>query len=188
VIQRLNELAVFRRVPRTHLSDVNRSKLHRLLGQRLKTLCTPSKPELAAELALHFEGGREYDQAISYLILAAENAARRFAHGDSIRALQLALELAQSLPAAHELNWKLRCFSAWRRTLRSWSDVGLRPGIRDRGGARAEAGLRKTQIEALARLAVPAWYLDPREATIFASRLSKRAEPTATRCSWHRRS
>jgi len=71
--------SLYREVLYRQLSDVNRSKLHRLLGQRLKTLCTPSKPELAAELALHFEGGREYDQAISYLILAAENAARRFA-------------------------------------------------------------------------------------------------------------
>jgi len=55
--------SLYREVLYRQLSDVNRSRLHRLLGQRLKTLCTPSKPELAAELALHFEGGREYDQA-----------------------------------------------------------------------------------------------------------------------------
>jgi predicted ATPase len=79
---------------------VNRSKLHRLLGQRLKTLCTPSKPELAAELALHFEGGREYDQAISYLILAAENAARRFAYRDSIELLRHALGLVAKLSSS----------------------------------------------------------------------------------------
>ena len=73
-----------------------RSKLHRLFGRRLKTLCTSGKPELAAELALHFEGGREYDQAISYLILAAENAARRFAYRD-VELLRHALELVAKL-------------------------------------------------------------------------------------------
>jgi len=76
------------------------------LGQRLKTLCTPSKPELAAELALHFEGGREYDQAISYLILAAENAP-----GDLRMAIRSERFNSRSnwrnrCRPAHELNWK----------------------------------------------------------------------------------
>jgi predicted ATPase len=92
--------SLYREVLYRQLSDVNRSKLHRLLGQRLKTLCTPSKPELAAELALHFEGGREYDQAISYLILAAENAARRFAYRDSIELLRHALGLVAKLSSS----------------------------------------------------------------------------------------
>src|SRR5438445_9211877 len=38
------------------------------------------------ELALHFEVGRDFEQAARCLIWTAENAARRFAHGDSIRA------------------------------------------------------------------------------------------------------
>jgi len=63
---------------------------------------------------------------------------------------------------AHELNWKLRCFSAWATqhfALGAMSDSAL---AYEAAAARAaEAGLRKTQIEALARLAVPAWYLDP---------------------------
>src|SRR5258705_3256382 len=154
--------SLYREVLYRQLSDVNRSKLHRLLGQRLKTLCTPSKPELAAELALHFEGGREYDQAISYLILAAENAARRFAHGDSIRALQLALELAQSLPARTRIELEIEVLQRMgdaHFALGAMSDSAL--AYETAAARAAEAGLRKTQIEALARLAVPAWYLDP---------------------------
>jgi predicted ATPase len=89
--------SLYREVLYRQLSDVNRSKRHRLFGRRLKTLCTSGKPELAAELALHFEGGREYDQAISYLILAAENAARRFADRDAIELLRHALELVAKL-------------------------------------------------------------------------------------------
>src|SRR5260221_550852 len=154
--------SLYREVLYRQLSDVNRSKLHRLLGQRLKTLCTPSKPELAAELALHFEGGREYDQAISYLILAAENAARRFAYRDSIELLRHALELAQSLPARTRIELEIEVLQRMgdaHFALGAMSDSAL---AYEAAAARAaEAGLRKTQIEALARLAVPAWYLDP---------------------------
>jgi predicted ATPase len=86
--------AIYRR-----LSEGTRLRLHRSLGERLKALCTPSKKELAAELAAHFEAGREYEQAVRYLILAAENAAGRFAYRDSIELLQHALDLIANLPA-----------------------------------------------------------------------------------------
>ena len=44
-----------------------------------------------SELALHFENGREFESAARYLILSAENAARRYAHLDSIATLEHAL-------------------------------------------------------------------------------------------------
>src|SRR6267142_2385746 len=154
--------SLYREVLYRQLSDVNRSRLHRLLGQRLKKLCTSSKPELAAELALHFEGGREYDQAISYLILAAENAARRFAYRDSIELLRHALELAQSLPARTRIELEIEVLQRMgdaHFALGAMSDSAL--AYETAAARAAEAGLRKTQIEALARLAVPAGYLDP---------------------------
>jgi hypothetical protein len=58
-------------------SEVSRSKLHRILAQTPRLSAT-SELELANELALHFEGGRDYEQAMRYLILSAENASRRF--------------------------------------------------------------------------------------------------------------
>src|SRR5215472_15472205 len=47
--------SLYREVLYRRLSEVNRSKLHRRLGERLEGLCTPCKPEIASELALHFE-------------------------------------------------------------------------------------------------------------------------------------
>ena len=41
----------------------HRSKLHRSLGERLMAACTAGRRELASELALHFEEGRDYEQA-----------------------------------------------------------------------------------------------------------------------------
>src|SRR5262249_1848193 len=85
--------SLYREVLYRRLSAVSRSKLHLQLAQRLKAFCDPCEQELATELALHFEGGLEYEQAIRYLMLAAENAARRFAYSDSIEILEHALEL-----------------------------------------------------------------------------------------------
>jgi DNA-binding winged helix-turn-helix (wHTH) protein len=53
--------------------------------------------EVASETALHFENGRDYDRAAHYLVLSAENAARRFAHRDSVQALEHAMELLARL-------------------------------------------------------------------------------------------
>src|SRR5215468_3647930 len=71
--------AVYRR-----LSDVSRSKLHRLIGERLETLFGPRTIALAPELALHFEEAHQYERAIRYLMDAAGNAARRFAVRDAL--------------------------------------------------------------------------------------------------------
>jgi predicted ATPase len=77
------------------LSDVGRSRLHRELGQQLVSRCTTVRREheLASELALHFERGRDYERAIRYLVFAAENAGVRFAHRDAIQVLRHGLEL-----------------------------------------------------------------------------------------------
>jgi len=55
----------------------------------------------------HFEVGRILEQAARCLRWTAENAPGDLRMADSIRALKLALELAQSCRPAHELN----CFS-----------------------------------------------------------------------------
>ncbi|HJY82313.1 MAG TPA: hypothetical protein VKK81_14680, partial [Candidatus Binatia bacterium] len=58
--------------------------------------------EIAAELALHFERGREYRKAIQYLQHAAENAIRRSAHQEAIILLTKGLELLKTLPNTPE--------------------------------------------------------------------------------------
>ena len=154
--------SLYREVLYRQLSDVNRSKLHRLLGQRLKTLCTPSKPELAAELALHFEGGREYHQAISYLILAAENAARRFAYRDSIELLRHALVLVAKLSSSvgDVLETRILEFigdahyvlGAMAESTNAYGAAASRA---------AQTGLKAAQVSALTSLMRPFGLIDP---------------------------
>src|SRR6266481_3245394 len=154
--------SLYRQALYRQLSSANRSKLHRSLGEWLMAAYTAGRRELASELALHFEVGRDFEQAARCLIWTAENAARRFAHGDSIRSLQLALELAQSLPARTRIELEIEVLQRMgdaHFALGAMSDSAL--AYETAAARAAEAGLRKTQIEALARLAVPAWYLDP---------------------------
>src|SRR5262249_10203050 len=59
------------------LSSLNRSKLHRSYGERLRSVQREAHSEMASELALHFEEARDYAEAVKYLVLSAEHAGRR---------------------------------------------------------------------------------------------------------------
>ena len=54
--------------------------------------------EIAAELAVHFEQGRDYRRAVQYLQHAGENATRRLANTEAISLLTKGLELLKTLP------------------------------------------------------------------------------------------
>jgi DNA-binding winged helix-turn-helix (wHTH) protein/tetratricopeptide (TPR) repeat protein len=90
----------YREVLYRRLSEITRSRLHLLMAKRLTASCDPCEHELAAEIAVHFEGGHDYEQAIRYLVCAAENAAGRFAYRSSITILQHALELVARVAPA----------------------------------------------------------------------------------------
>jgi tetratricopeptide (TPR) repeat protein len=154
--------SLYRQALYRRLSSPNRSKLHQRLGEALMGAQPAGRRELASELALHFEQGRDYEQATRWLMLTAENDSRRFAHGDSIRVLQHALELASLLAGniRPELEIQiLQCIGDAHYALGAMSDSAL--AYKTAAARAAEAGLRPAQIDVLARLAVPAWYLDP---------------------------
>ncbi|MBI3301936.1 MAG: hypothetical protein HYZ72_07650 [Deltaproteobacteria bacterium] len=56
----------------------------------------------AAELAVHFEQGRDYRRAVQYLQQAGENAIRRSAHVEAVSLLSKGLELLKTLPDTPE--------------------------------------------------------------------------------------
>src|SRR5262249_46897839 len=100
--------SLYREVLYGRLSAVQRLRLHRKIGERLEALSLPPRFELASELAQHFEQARDYDRAIRFLIRAAENAARRFAHGEALEALGHALELVPLADASGRVELELR--------------------------------------------------------------------------------
>ncbi len=152
--------ALYRQALYRRLSSLNRSSLHLSLGQLLLPFNTAGN-HLAAELASHFAEGRDYERAIHCLMTTAGYASARFAHRDSIELLQNALDLAPLVSDGARVDLEipilLRMGDA-HYALGAMSDsIAAYEKAVERA---AEIGLREAQIHALARLAVPAWYLD----------------------------
>jgi predicted ATPase len=77
-------------------------RLHRQIGEREEAAYGKRVREIAAELAMHFEQGREYRKAVQYLQKAGENAIRRSANQEAINLLTGGLELLKTLPDTPE--------------------------------------------------------------------------------------
>ncbi|MGH8523550.1 MAG: tetratricopeptide repeat protein, partial [Gammaproteobacteria bacterium] len=146
--------SLYREVLYRRLSPTQRVNFHRRLAEGLEALRSTAEAEAAAEIALHFEEGREYERAIRYLILAAENATRRYAHPESIEALEHARELLPRI--ARERRQELDV-----QLLEKIGDSHYALGDMERSAATyhamathaAEAGLLTAQANALMRLA-----------------------------------
>src|SRR5262249_19551853 len=76
---------------------------HLQIGARKETGYGAQAPEIAAELAVHFEQGRDADRALRYLQYAADNALCLSAHADAITHLSKALALLKDLHEPPEL-------------------------------------------------------------------------------------
>jgi predicted ATPase len=89
-----------------------RVRWHQQIGMRLEVAFGSRADEIAAELAVHFEQGRDYDRAVQYLQHAAGTAVQRHAHREAIAYLRRALELLQAMAETpqrfrHELTVQL---------------------------------------------------------------------------------
>src|SRR5215831_3572006 len=79
-----------------------RQRLHRQIGEREEAAYGERAREIATELAVHFERGRDHRKAIHYLQHAGENAVRRSANQEAITLLTKGLELLKVLPNTPE--------------------------------------------------------------------------------------
>jgi DNA-binding winged helix-turn-helix (wHTH) protein/predicted ATPase len=96
-IHALYQEVLYERVPAG-----KRTQLHRQIGERAERGYGGRAGEIAAELAVHFEQGRDYQRAVHYLRQAAENATRRRAHREAIDLHTRGLALLQHLPDTPE--------------------------------------------------------------------------------------
>jgi DNA-binding winged helix-turn-helix (wHTH) protein len=154
--------ALYREAVYRQLSEVTRSRLHWLLGERLQVLCSPGRQQLAAELALHFEKGHDDDLAIRYLILAAENAAARFAYRDSIRVLEHARTLLPRIAAEKQADVEIELLERIGDA-HYWLGAMVECArAYEAGAARAaQAGLTGARVTALSVLIRPFGLIDP---------------------------
>jgi DNA-binding winged helix-turn-helix (wHTH) protein/tetratricopeptide (TPR) repeat protein len=153
--------SLYRQALYRSLSSLQRSQLHRSLGERLMLICNSGKPEMAAALALHFEEGRDYEGAVRCLIVAAENAASRFSHRDSIHVLRRALELVRPLEFGSRLELETQILQRIGDTQFVLGEMADSAESYEIAAKRAaQTGLNAVEAEALIRMALPAWYLD----------------------------
>ena len=76
--------------------------LHQRVGERIEAAYGQRASEIAAELAMHFEQGRNYHKAVQYLQHAGQNAVQRSAHQEAVTLLTRGLELLKTAPDTPE--------------------------------------------------------------------------------------
>jgi DNA-binding winged helix-turn-helix (wHTH) protein/predicted ATPase len=79
-----------------------RVRWHRQIGARLEAGYGARACEMAVELAMHFQRGRDVPRAVQYLQYAGEQALRRSAHQEARVHLTAGLALLQQLPNSPE--------------------------------------------------------------------------------------
>jgi predicted ATPase/DNA-binding winged helix-turn-helix (wHTH) protein len=94
--------ALYQKVLYERLAAARRIRLHRRIGERGEAAYGDRAGETAAELAMHFEQGRDYRRAVHYLEQAAQTALQRSANHEAIGLLTKALALLKTLPDAPE--------------------------------------------------------------------------------------
>jgi predicted ATPase len=96
--------ALYHEVIYARVAEARRVHLHRRIAARKETAYGERAREIAAELAVHFEAGREYAKAVHYHRQAGEAAARYSAHQEALSHLKRGLEILTLLPDSPERN------------------------------------------------------------------------------------
>ena len=94
--------SLYQNVLYRRVAEARRVRLHALIGEHGERVYGNQANEIAAELAMRFEEGRDYERSIRYLRQAAENAVRRFANHEAISLARRGLDLLKSLPETVE--------------------------------------------------------------------------------------
>ncbi|HJP94077.1 MAG TPA: protein kinase [Pyrinomonadaceae bacterium] len=81
------------------LVNKRRVVLHKQAGEQLLQHYGKRAPQIATQLALHFEQGRDFPRAVEYLIHAGDHAAKLYGYAEAERHYTHALSLVEKLPA-----------------------------------------------------------------------------------------
>jgi DNA-binding winged helix-turn-helix (wHTH) protein/tetratricopeptide (TPR) repeat protein len=95
--------ALYQNVLYDRLPEARRVKLHRLIAERGEEVYGKRAVEISAELAMHFERGRDFKRAAYYFKTGANNAVRRFAFQEAVDLARRGIELIEKLPATREI-------------------------------------------------------------------------------------
>ena len=88
-----------REVAYARLLAPTRQRLHDAVAGALEVLSAPSADAIADRLAYHYGRAQNADKAVTYLIRSSEEATRRYALEDALKALRDAQAFVERLPA-----------------------------------------------------------------------------------------
>jgi DNA-binding winged helix-turn-helix (wHTH) protein/tetratricopeptide (TPR) repeat protein len=94
--------ALYREVFGERTPPARRAELHRRIGLRLESAYGDRAPEVAAELAVHFDESRDLPRAVLYHQHAAQTDRRRSALHGAEQHFRRALDLLERLPSSDE--------------------------------------------------------------------------------------
>jgi hypothetical protein len=89
---------LYRQVVYADISEAQCMRLHQRIGRALEAAHGAQRMEIAAQLAIHFERGRDDARALHYFAAAATRARERFASREAIGYLEPALGLVSLIP------------------------------------------------------------------------------------------
>jgi DNA-binding winged helix-turn-helix (wHTH) protein/predicted ATPase len=89
--------ALYQEVVYSGISPEQRADLHLATGDRMEAAHRSRSAAIAAELAMHFEQGRDLNRAVPYLARAARNALDRSAYQEAATHLERGLKLLEGL-------------------------------------------------------------------------------------------
>lgn len=79
-----------------------RVMLHQQAGEQLVQHYGKRAPQIATQLAMHFERGRDFTRAVEYLIHAGDHAAKLYGYAESQKHYTQALGLVERLPSGSQ--------------------------------------------------------------------------------------
>jgi predicted ATPase len=94
--------ALYRDVFVERASPARRAEIHRVIGRRLESAYGDRSPDVAAELAMHFDEARDLPRAVVYHQHAADTDRRRSALPGALHHCRRALDLLARLPPSDE--------------------------------------------------------------------------------------
>lgn len=101
--------ALYQNVLYERLPVARRVQLHRLIAERGEQVFGERAVEISAELAMHFERGRDYKRAAHYFKQSANNAIRRFAYQEAVELARRGIELIGRLPNTPDVTHEALC-------------------------------------------------------------------------------
>lgn len=153
--------SLYREVLYRRLSPTERTDFHYRLAEGLEGLRLPVRPEMAAEIAQHFEEGRDYERAGHFLLMAADHATRRHAYLESVGLLEHARAVLDKVSDEHKALLESRILERTADAHYTLGNVERSLATYEEMAAHAaSAGLRVAEATALMRQAHAAAFVD----------------------------